>query len=224
MSCMISNTYPHTHAHTHVYIPLPLTTRTRYFPAADDSFARIDDPQSFKWSSPTHTPLLSNGLAAQSIYEMHVGTFSKEGTFKGAIQRLDHVASLGFTCIELMPITDFGGAWGYNPRSCLAVHTVYGTPEDFRALVDKAHELGMAVMVDICLNHGSSRVNSLWNWDGYGPDNCGGVYFDLGGRETPWGKTFAFERAEVQEYLLDACRALLSEFRCDAYYISRDIT
>ena len=126
----------------------------RYCPVSEGAFCRIDDPGAFKWAEPEHTNLLNDGLASHSIYEMHVGTFSPEGTFRGALERLEHVASLGFTCIELMPITDFGGAWGYNPRSCLAVHTPYGTPDDLRAFVDKAHSLGMAVMVDICLNHG----------------------------------------------------------------------
>ena len=77
----------------------------------EGTYCQIDDPDGFKWSSPTHTPLLSKGLAAQSIYEMHIGTFSPEGTFQSAIKRLEHVASLGFTCIELMPITEFGGSW-----------------------------------------------------------------------------------------------------------------
>lgn len=97
-----------------------------------------------------------------------------------------------------MPVTEFGGSWGYNPRSCLAVHPAYGTPDDLRALVDRAAALGVAVLADICLNHGAARLNALWNWDGYGPDGCGGIYFDRGGGDTPWGKKFAFERAEVQ--------------------------
>ena len=104
----------------------------------------------------------------------------------------------GAQCIELMPVTEFGGAWGYNPRSCLAIHPAYGTPDDLRALVDRAAALGVAVVGDICLNHGAARLNALWNWDGYGPNECGGIYFDWGGGDTPWGKKFAFERAEVQ--------------------------
>ena len=131
------------------------------------------------------------------------------------MERLEHVADLGFTCIELMPVTEFGGAWGYNPRSCMAIHSPYGTPEDMRAFVDRAHELGLAIMVDVCLNHGSSRLNSLWAWDGHCPHNNGGIYFDWGGGDTPWGKKFAFDRAEVQEYLLDACRMWILEYRCD---------
>ncbi|KAJ1484973.1 glycoside hydrolase superfamily, partial [Baffinella frigidus] len=94
------------------------------------------------------------------------------------------------------------GVWGHNPRTCLAIHPPYGTPDDLRAFVDKAHSLGLAVMVDIVLNHGSSRLNCLWNWDGYGPDNNGGIYFDKGGGDTPWGKKFALDRREVQEYLM----------------------
>jgi pullulanase/glycogen debranching enzyme len=83
----------------------------------EGTYCQIDDPDGFKWSSPTHTPVLSKGLAAQSIYEMHIGTFSPEGTFQSAIKRLEHVASLGFTCIELMPITEFGGSWADLTKS-----------------------------------------------------------------------------------------------------------
>lgn len=187
----------------------------RFCPEFEGAFCRIDDCDRFEWASPSHQPLLHEGLASKSIYEMHIGTFSPEGTFRGAMEKLEHVASLGFSCIELMPVTEFGGSWGYNPRSCMAIHSPYGCPDDFRAFVDKAHQLGVAVMIDICLNHGSTRLNSLWMWDGFGPDNSGGIYFDQGGGDTPWGKKFAFNRPEVQEYLVDACRVFLREFRCD---------
>jgi 1,4-alpha-glucan branching enzyme len=188
----------------------------RYCPEVEGAFCRVDGcGTNFKWQCPEPPRFLQSGLAAHSLYELHVGTFSPEGTFKGAMDRLEHIASLGFTCIELMPITEFGGSWGYNPRSCLAIHSAYGTPDDFRAFVDKAHKLKVAVMVDLCLNHGSTRLNSLWNWDGFGPNDCGGIYFDKGGGNTPWGKKFAFDRAEVQEYLLDACRCFLEEYHID---------
>lgn len=96
-----------------------------------------DNGKSFKWKQPSAPRLLKDSLKAHSIYEMHVGTFTPEGKFKTAASRLDHVASLGFTCIELMPITEYGGSWGYNPRSCLAIHSPYGTPDEFREFVAK---------------------------------------------------------------------------------------
>jgi len=69
-----------------------------------------------------------------------------------------------------------------------------------RRLVDRAHELGLACLVDIVLNHGSSKNNTLWMWDGYGPDNNGGIYFETGD-DTPWGRQFSFDKPEVFSYL-----------------------
>jgi len=150
------------------------------------------------------------------MYEMHIGTFTPEGTFSAAMEKLEHLHWLGFTTVEVLPVTEYGGSWGYNPRSCMAIHPHYGTPDDFRKFVDKAHTLGIAVVVDIVLNHGSSKFNALWNWDGYSADGQGGIYFDLGADDTPWGRKFAFNRPEVQDYLMDACRMYLgNEYRCD---------
>lgn len=91
----------------------------------------------------------------------------------------------GFTAVEFMPVQEFGGLWGYNPRLVGAVHGRYGTARQLRNLVAKCHELGLAVIFDLVLNHGSAKLNSLWNWDGYGRD--GGIYFE-GGADTTWGK------------------------------------
>jgi 1,4-alpha-glucan branching enzyme len=88
---------------------------------------------------------------------MHIGTFTKEGTFAAAAEKLEHIAELGFTCIELMPTTEYGGSWGYNPRACMSVHSHYGTPDDYRKFVDKAHSLGIAIMVRF-----SPRCILLW--------------------------------------------------------------
>ncbi|CAE7517004.1 RPS9B [Symbiodinium necroappetens] len=81
------------------------------------------------------------------------------------------------------------------------------------------HSLGMAVLFDVVLNHGlvsksSSKMNVLWNWDGFGPDNCGGIYFE-GEKDTPWGKRFAFHKAEVQDYLKQSCRTCIEEYGVD---------
>jgi hypothetical protein len=78
----------------------------------------------------------------------------------------------------------------------------------------RAHSLEIAVLFDVVLNHGSSKKNTLWNWDGFGPDGCGGIYFE-GEKDTPWGKRFAFHKAEVQDYLKQSCRTWIEEYGVD---------
>ncbi len=92
---------------------------------------------------------MNKGLGGHSIYEMHIGTFTNEGTFAAAAEKLPHIAGLGFSCIELMPTTEYGGSWGYNPRACMSIHPHYGNPDEFRKFIDQAHALGVAVVVSI---------------------------------------------------------------------------
>ena len=152
------------------------------------------------------------------LYELHVGSFGPstgEGSaFVRAAGALGHVAELGFNAISLMPVTEFGGMWGYNPRQLLAVHGPWGSSGELKHLVDRAHGLGLAVIIDLVLNHGSARLNSLWNWDGYGRDGNGGIYFE-GERDTPWGRRFAFHKRPVRDYLLAACRMWFEEYKAD---------
>lgn len=152
------------------------------------------------------------------IYELHVGTFgppdSTASAFELASRGLDHIRDLGFNAIQLMPVTEFGGLWGYNPRQLLSVHSPWGTAEQLRCLVDHAHRLGLAVIVDVVLNHGSAKRNCLWNWDGYGPNNSGGIFFE-GEQDTPWGRRFAFHKPEVRDYIKAACRMWIEEYNVD---------
>lgn len=89
------------------------------------------------------------------------------GTFAALTRKLKYIADMGFTCLQLLPHTEFGGQWGYNPRLMHSVHGPYGTPEDFAALVDAAHARGIAVFVDLALHHGAANGNSLWEYDGW---------------------------------------------------------
>eukprot|EP00439_Symbiodinium_sp_Y106_P085351 s8_g28.t1 len=152
------------------------------------------------------------------IYELHIGSFVSEAderrAFAATTEKLEHIASLGFNCIQFMPTAEFGGIWGYNSRQLLAAHGPWGSAADMHAMVQRAHSLGMAVLFDVVLNHGSSKMNVLWNWDGFGPDNCGGIYFE-GEKDTPWGKRFAFHKAEVQDYLKQSCRTCIEEYGVD---------
>lgn len=166
----------------------------------------------FPWSEFQPPP-----LADVILYELHLGSFPDPGAgsvFTRAEARLEHIQALGFNTIQLMPVTEFGGLWGYNPRQLLAVHSPWGSALELKNLIDRAHRLGLAVVIDLVLNHGSARLNALWNWDGYGPQGNGGIYFE-GERDTPWGRRFAFHKPEVQAYLLAACRLWLEEYRAD---------
>ncbi|PFH38285.1 alpha amylase, catalytic domain-containing protein [Besnoitia besnoiti] len=152
------------------------------------------------------------------IYELHPGTFSPpaadRSVFETLVDKLDHIKSLNFNAIEFMPVQEFGGEWGYNPRLLLAVHGKYGTADQLRQLVDCCHEKGLAVIFDLVLNHGSSKLNSLWNWDGYGKDNCGGIYFE-GGGDTGWGCKFSFFKREVRDMIIAAALCFIEEFGAD---------
>src|SRR5262249_2623186 len=90
-----------------------------------------------------------------AILELHVGTFTPEGTFRAAIDKLDHIAQSGFTAIELMPLADFSGRrnWGYDGVLLFAPDSAYGTPEDLKSLIDAAHQRGLMVLLDVVYNH-----------------------------------------------------------------------
>ncbi|KAF7456221.1 alpha amylase, catalytic domain-containing protein [Cryptosporidium felis] len=129
---------------------------------------------------------------------------------------LETIAELGFNCLEVMPVMEYCGEWGYNPRLTMSLNQHLGSIEDFVYLIEKIHERGMFLVVDLVLHHGASRMNSLWNFDGY--DYQGGIYFENGG-DTGWGAKFSFEKKEVQEMLYEACRVLLGEYGVDGLRI-----
>ncbi len=139
--------------------------------------SQIVDPASFSWSDGSWNGVLRRDLI---IYELHVGTFSPEGTFAGAAAQLPELARLGITAIELMPVADFPGRrnWGYDGVDLFAPARCYWSPDDLRALVNRAHALGMAVVLDIVYNH-------------FGPDGSYLPRFSpayLSDRHrTPWG-------------------------------------
>ncbi len=142
------------------------------------------------------------------IYELHIGTFTPQGTFRAAIDKLPYLAELGITQLEVMPVSQFGGSrgWGYDGVLLYAPHSAYGTPEDFHAFIDAAHGLGLSVVLDIVLNH-------------FGPEGhylplLSPAFFDAQ-RMTPWGNGIAYEREPVRHYILDAPLFWLTEYRLD---------
>ncbi|MEI9700579.1 malto-oligosyltrehalose trehalohydrolase [Enterobacter cloacae] len=142
------------------------------------------------------------------IYELHIGTFTPQGTFRAAIDKLPYLAELGITQLEVMPVSQFGGSrgWGYDGVLLYAPHSTYGTPEDFHAFIDAAHGLGLSVVLDIVLNHFGPEGNYL--------PLLSPAFFDPQ-RMTPWGNGIAYEREPVRHYILDAPLFWLTEYRLD---------
>lgn len=145
------------------------------------------------------------------IHEIHVGTFSPEGTFEGVIQRLPLLRDLGVTAVELMPVADFPGNrnWGYDGVSIFAPARCYGTPGDLQRLVNTAHELGLAVLLDVVYNH-------------FGPDgNYTGIYsphFLTDAHKTPWGDALNYDgpnSRNVREFFLENALYWLDNFHFD---------
>src|SRR5690606_33781358 len=113
--------------------------------------SEVIDPRSYAWSD---AGWRGRRLEELVVYELHVGAFTDAGTFRAAIERLDHRAALGVTAIEIMPVADFPGGrnWGYDGVLPYAPDTAYGRPEDLKALVDAAHARGLAVLLDVVYN------------------------------------------------------------------------
>ncbi len=181
---------------------------SRFQPEGVHGPSEVIDARGYAWRAAEWT---RPGWRGQSIYELHVGTFTPEGTFRAAIDRLDHVAALGVQAIELMPLADFPGRWnwGYDGVALFAPARCYGRPDDLRALVDAAHERGIAVMLDVVYNH-------------FGPD---GNYLASYAREyfhadshTPWGQALNFSGGDsrpVRDFFVANAIYWLDEFRFD---------
>jgi len=142
------------------------------------------------------------------ICELHVGTFTEEGTFRAAIADLPRLAETGFTAIELMPIAQFGGdrGWGYDGVLPYAPHEAYGTPADLAALVDAAHDNGMSILLDVVYNHFGPEGNFL---PLYASD-----FFDTA-RHTPWGAGIDYTRPAVRRLFIENAIYWLEEFGFD---------
>jgi maltooligosyltrehalose trehalohydrolase len=145
------------------------------------------------------------------ISEIHVGTFSEEGTFEGAIPHLRELRELGVTAIEVMPVAEFPGrfGWGYDGVYLSAAHSAYGGPLGFQRLVDAAHADGLAVILDVVYNHiGASGVTAM---EAFGP------YF-TGKYETPWGRAVNLDDPEsdpVREWILQSAEQWVRDFHVD---------
>jgi malto-oligosyltrehalose trehalohydrolase len=165
----------------------------------------VIDPTSYDWQD---AEWKGRPWEETVVYELHIGTFTPEGTYKAAIEKLPYLVELGITMIEVMPLSQFGGnrGWGYDGVLLYAPHSVYGAPEEFKAFVDAAHAHGVSVVLDIVLNH-------------FGPE---GNYLPLlapeffhKDRMTPWGAAIAYDVDAVRRYISEAALYWLEEYHLD---------
>lgn len=165
----------------------------------------VTDPKGYAWQ---HTGWQGRAWEESVIYELHIGTFTPEGTFRAATDKLRYLAELGITVIELMPVSQAGGerGWGYDGVLLYAPHSAYGTPDELKAFVDTAHGLGLSVVLDIVLNHFGPEGNYLPR---LAPD------FFHPERMTPWGNGIAYDLDPVREYITDAPLFWLTEYHLD---------
>ncbi len=126
--------------------------RTPLQPDGVHKLSRVVDQNAFQW---TDKNFQSRPLSSAIIYELHIGTFTSQGTFLSTIEKLDHLISLGITHVEFMPVIEFSGnhGWGYDGVALFAPHHAYGTPDDLKKLVDACHARDLAVILDVVYNH-----------------------------------------------------------------------
>jgi maltooligosyltrehalose trehalohydrolase len=180
---------------------------SRFNPEGVHGQAQVIDPLGYDWKD---DEWVAGPLSELIIYELHIGTFTPEGTFQAAIGKLDYLADLGVTAIELMPVADFPGArnWGYDGVLLYAPSRAYGAPNDLRALVEAAHRRGLAVILDVVYNHLGPDGNYLGS---YSRD-----YFNRR-HKTLWGDGFNFELQPVRDFFLENPGYWRREFHIDGF-------
>jgi maltooligosyltrehalose trehalohydrolase len=169
--------------------------------------SRVVDHARFKW---TDENWQARPLAGAIIYELHVGTFTAAGTFRGMIECLDYLVELGITHVQLLPVNEFSGdwGWGYDGVDLYAPHHTYGAPDDLKALVNACHAKGLAVLLDVVYNHFGPSGNYVGEF---------GPYFTKA-YNTPWGEAVNLDRAgshEVRRFLADNARMWLRDYHFD---------
>jgi maltooligosyltrehalose trehalohydrolase len=181
---------------------------TRYQPTGPHGWSEVVDARRFQW---TDTHWRGIALPGQVIYEMHIGTFTKEGTWRSAQQQLRQLAETGITVLELMPVAEFPGrfGWGYDGVQLFAPTHLYGLPDDFRRFVDGAHSLGMGVILDVVYNHLGPDGNYIAK---YAPQ-----YFSAD-KTTDWGPAINFDGPDsgpVREFCIANACYWTEEFHLD---------
>lgn len=181
---------------------------SRFNPQGPFGPSEIVDPESFDWQDAAWR---GQPWHAAVLYELHVGTFTPEGTFAAVIPRLDDLATLGITVIELMPVGAFAGArgWGYDGVLPFAPQSSYGRPEELKRLVQAAHARGIGVVLDVVYNHFGPAGNYL-------PRYASSFFTDR--TRTPWGDAINFEGAagrNVRRFFIENALYWLEEYHLD---------
>jgi maltooligosyltrehalose trehalohydrolase len=186
--------------------PIP-DPRSRFQPNGVNGPSRIVDDSTFSWTDSSWQPL---SLSSAILYELHIGTFTAAGTFRSAIECLDHLVDLGITHVELMPVNEFSGdwGWGYDGVDQFAPYHRYGTPDELKELVNASHARGLAVLLDVVYNHFGPVGNYL---DRFAP------YFTDAYR-TPWGTAVNLDHAgshEVRRFFAENASMWLRKYHFD---------
>lgn len=168
----------------------------------------IVDPHAYQWRDETWR---GRPWREAVLYELHVGAFTPAGTFSGAIERLNYLADLGITAIELMPLADFAGQrnWGYDGVLPFAPDSAYGTPEELKQFIDEAHRRGLMVILDVVYNHFGPDGNYLSR---YAPQ------FFNAAHQTPWGAAINFDGPQadaVRDFFVHNALFWIEEYRFD---------
>lgn len=190
--------------------PLP-DPRSGWQPDGVHGPSSIVDHEAFEWHDDGWQP---PPLASAVIYELHVGTFTPEGTFEAVCEKLDHLIALGVTHVELMPVAEFSGmrGWGYDGVDLFAPHHGYGGPTGLKLLVDACHQRGLAVLLDVVYNHLGPVGNYLERFGPYFTDHY----------TTPWGTAVNFDGPdsdEVRQFFCDNALMWLRDYHFDGLRI-----
>jgi maltooligosyltrehalose trehalohydrolase len=186
---------------------------SRFQPAGPTGPSQIVDPADFDWHDSKWSGV---SLAGQVLYEMHVGTFTREGTWQAATAELAELADLGITVIELTPIAEFPGefGWSYDGANLFAPSHLYGSPDSFRKFVDRAHQLGVGVILDVVYNHlGKAGEQMLAAFTER--------YFSQR-HKTEWGRAMSFDDADSEpgrEFILSNLQHWIEEYHLDGVRI-----
>ncbi|MET8366288.1 malto-oligosyltrehalose trehalohydrolase [Micromonospora sp. NPDC005194] len=185
--------------------PLP-DPRSPWQPAGVHGPSRRYDHSAFEWSDSAWT---GRQLPGSILYELHIGTFTPEGTFDAAIDRLDHLVNLGVDLIELLPVNAFNGEynWGYDGVCWFAPHQPYGGPDGLKRFVDAAHARGLGVILDVVYNH-------------FGPSGAYAPRFGpyLAEQSNTWGRSVNLDGPhsdEVRRYIIDSVLMWLRDYHVD---------
>lgn len=180
---------------------------SRFQPRGPHGPSQVVDPSAYAWRDASWRGARREGRV---LYELHIGTYTREGTWEAAGRRLRELAELGINAVEIMPVADFPGrfGWGYDGVNLFAPTRLYGAPDEFRAFVDRAHGLGLAVILDVVYNHFGPDGNYLSRFSPYYVKDAA----------TEWGSAINFDgdrSGPVREYFASNAAYWISEYHLD---------